>query len=299
MPTLSAADSGGVPEKRRNRYRQAFVEIIFMRLRSETIRSLHPFGRALLYALAFVVFYLPIGYYAVASCLDTPGNIPYFAAMAAMHVLAKVMLCGSKRIRQRFSTLRSKKHFLMRSWLIIEYVVFMWLVFLIYPLVCLLFPFSLLFMAYERLLGFTFIIDLFTWHMETFILIGGILSYIAFIVADGHKRLKKGSMPEYLSIYALLTVVSGTMESATQQLLEGIPMDAGGFMMALSQLFRISNDAMKLVASALTIYFATTSLYAVRSGDAQPAPEVQAMEEASADGAEASMVSPAEEQGEA
>ena len=243
------------------RYRRAFGEILFLRPWPEELRDFGMFTKISLYALAGALFYVPALWFMILKCAENPVLILYFAAMTAVHVLAKFMLHSSKRIRARFSTLKSKKRFLMRTWLIIEYVVFMWLVYLFYPLSCILFPFSLISMFAESLFGGSFLLGLFVNYSEQFILYGGIVSYILFIVADGYKKLRAGFLPDYLGLYAILTVVSRSIEAGTQKLAEHTAIDMSSVTSVMSQILRLSNDAMSIVASAITLFFAVYSLY--------------------------------------
>ena len=240
---------------------QAFVEILFLRLRSDNLRQLSRRSRVLLYIAALIFFYLPIVYFVVQKCLDNRSLIVFFVLIALIHVLAKTMLCKSKKIQHRFSTIKRRKHFLIRTWLIVEYVVFMWLVYLLYPLTCIFIPFSLLSMSFESMLGYSAIFDLLMQYSEQFILFGGIISYILFIVADGYRKLRAGFLPDYLGLYAILTVISATIEGATQKLLEHFSIDLSQFTSTLSRIFALSNDAMTIVASVMTFFFAVYSLY--------------------------------------
>ena len=242
-------------------YRRAFIEILFIRLNSDTIRQFHFLTKTTLYLSAFTLFYLPIFYFSINQCRGNHGLILYFLCMLAVHILAKVMLCNSKRIRKRFSTIKTRKHFFIRSWLILEYVVFMWLVYLFYPLTCILIPFSLWGMSMEGLLGYNYLFDLYLRNSEQYILLGGVVSYILFIVADGYERLKAGFLPDYLGLYAVLTVVSGSIGKTAQSLLNWFPIDTDSVTSSLSRIFALGNNSMNIVASAITFLFALHSLY--------------------------------------
>jgi len=243
------------------RFGRAFVEILFVRLRSESVRRLNIVSRILAYMLALALFYVPILYFAVTKCLEERGLIIYFVIIALIHILAKIMLCSSKRIQQRFSAIKQKKHFLIRTWLIVEYVFFMWLVYLFYPLACILIPVSLLAMSVESMLGFSFILNLLFHNWESFILFGGIISYILFIVADGYRKLKSGFLPDYLGLYAVLTIMSAFFEGVPQRLAENFAVNISQITDTLSRIFALSNDSMNIVASAMTFFFALHSLY--------------------------------------
>ena len=248
-------------EKLARKYGSAFFEILFVRLYSKSIAQLNIVGRILTYVFATVVFYLPILYFAVIKCAQNTELILYFAIALLLHVLAKFMLSTSKNIKQRFAKVKTRRHFLMRTWLIVEYVLFMWLVYLLYPLTCILMPVALLSMSIENMLGFSFIFNLFIQNMEQFILVGGVVSYILYIVGDGYKRIKDGFLPDYLGLYALLTVISAYFERAAQQFLEFIAVDVSQFTATFSWLFKLSNDSMKMVTSVMTLFFALRSLY--------------------------------------
>ena len=242
------------------RYFHALVEIMFVRITPED-RSFKLVEKIALYLVAALFFYLPIAYFVMVKCADDFELMLYVVMVLLVHILAKFMLCNSKRIRRRFSTIKTRKHFLFRTWLIIEYVIFMWLVYLVFPLTCILIPCSLVFMAVENLLGASFIFNLFLNHTQQYTLWGGIVSYVLFIVADGYNRLRQGFLPDYLGLYAALTVISRSIESGIQQLLRNITVDMSYLSSGISQIFRISNDAMFMVASVLTFFFAIYSLY--------------------------------------
>ena len=244
------------------KYGRAFLEILFVRLRSDKIKALPVPGQAILYVLALAAFYVPILYFAVQKCIEDRELIAYFVVMAAIHALAKFMLCSSWKIQRRFATIKSKKHFLMRTWLIVEYVIFMWLVYLFYPLTCLLLPFSLLAMSAEHLLGYDVIFTFFLQNYENFIFFGGIASYILFIVANGYHKLRAGFLPDYLGLYALLAIMSASIEVASQRFVEYFAIDISRWGTTLSWFFSLSNNAMNIVASAVALFFAVRSLYA-------------------------------------
>ena len=249
--------SGSVAQK----YGRSFFEVLFVRWRSETIRQLHIPAQVAIYFLAIVLFYIPIIYFSVKECLGNKELTIYFVLVALLHILAKIMLCNSKRIHKRFSLIKTRKHFLMRTWLIIEYVIFMWLVYLFYPLTCILVPCSLLSMFTESLFGYSFVINLFFQHSEQFILYGSIASYILFIVIDGYRKLKTGFLPDYLGLYAVLTVISASIEAVSKKIFGYFNIDISNVSSALSQIFAISNDSMNIVASVMTLFFAIYSLY--------------------------------------
>ena len=255
------------------KYGRAFAELLFLRLRPEGMREMPWPGRVMLYALALSLFYLPILAFAVSSCIQNTALIPYFLAIGVVHALAKVMLYNSKRIQRRFSSLHSHKSFFLRLWLIVEYIVFMWVVYLFYPLACVLVPVSLLGMAAENLLGGRFILALFMHHPEVFIRVGGVCSYITFILADGLKKLRTGFLPDYLGLYALLSVISGTAQGGIGRVLEYFSLDLSNVSAVMSEIFSLSNSSMNLVASVMTVFFAVYSLYTSNSrADGPPQP---------------------------
>ena len=116
-------------------------------------------------------------------------------------------------------------------------------------------------MSFESMLGYHFIFDLFLRHPENFILLGGIVSYIVFIIADGYKKLRTGFLPDYLGLYAMLTVISALLEGASQKLVEYFALDISQLTTTLSWIFALSNDAMNIVAMAVMFFFAIYSLY--------------------------------------
>jgi len=255
------------------KYGRAFAELLFLRLRPEAMRDMPWPGRVILYILALGLFYLPILIFAVGSSIRNTALIPYFLAIGAVHVLAKVMLVNSKRTQRRFSSLHSRRSFFLRLWLIVEYIGFMWVVYLFYPLACVLVPVSLLGMAAEGLLGGRFILDLFMHHPETFIRVGGVCSYIAFILADGFKKLRTGFLPDYLGLYALLSVISGAAQGGIGRVLEYFSLDLSNVSAVLSEIFSLSNSSMNLVASVMTVFFAVYSLYTSNNrADGPPQP---------------------------
>ena len=248
-------------KKLAHKYGSAFFEILFVRLHSKALAQISIVGRVLLYVAAAALFYLPILYLIVIKCVENTSLILYFVIALLLHVLAKFMLSTSKNIKQRFAMVKTKQRFLMRTWLIIEYVLFMWLVYLLYPLTCILMPIALLSMSIENLLGYAFIFNLFMENMEQFILVGGVISYILYIIGDGYKRIQQGFLPDYLGLYALLTVISAYFERAAQWVIERIAVDVSQFTVTFSWLFKLSNDSMKMVTSVMTLFFALRSLY--------------------------------------
>jgi len=243
------------------RYGRAFVEILFFRPRSDDIRQLNLFFRISLYFLALALFYVPILYFVVKSSITDRELILYFLAIIAVHILSKVMLHNSKRVQERFSTIKNRKNFLLRIWLMAEYIAFMWVVYLFYPLSCILAPISLLVMSFENMLGYDIILNLFLRNSEQFIMFGGIVSYILFILADGYKKLKTGFLPDYLGLYALLSVISASIEISMRNVFEYFRLDIGGVSTVLSEIFSLSNKSMNIVASVMTGVFAIYSLY--------------------------------------
>ena len=243
-------------------YGRAFADILFLGPRSDNIRQLGLMGQIGLYLLSLVFFYVPIFYFIIKSCIADQDLIPYFVLIVAVHILARIMLFNSKRIQLRFSAIR-KKTILFRIWLMVEYIVFMWLVYLFYPLTCVLVPFSLLGMAFESLLGFSAFLNLFLNHTKTFFVAGGISSYVLFILTDGYKKLKTGFLPDYLVLYALLAMISGTIEKAMQNVFTflNLTIDIGNFTTGLSDLFVLSNNSMNIVATVMMAIFALHSLY--------------------------------------
>ena len=253
-------------EKKRGK---PFFSLIFLGWRSDDIRELHPIPRVILYLLALVLFYLPILYFSIKTCLVERELTVFFLLAALVHFLARLMLRSAKHIQRRFSTVKTKKHFLMRTWLVGEYVVFMWLVYLSYPLACILIPFSLLVMAFESLWGSNFLLQVFMQYSAQYMLFGSVISYILFIVADGYRKLKTGFLPDYLGLYAVLTILSASAERAARHYLQYISFNTDPVMDVLSRVFALSNDAMSIVASAVTLIFAIYSLYAGEEGDGE------------------------------
>ena len=259
------------------KYGRAFFEILFIRPYPSNVDKFKPIGRVFVYLLAFAFFYLPILYFVTVKCIENKELTAYFAIIVAIHVLAKFMLCSSKKVQKRFSTTKQKPHFLMRTWFILEYVVFMWLVYLFYPLTCIFFPVALLAMSVENLLGGSFILSLFLQNSESFILIGGVISYVLFIVADGYKKLREGFLPDYLSLYAILTIVSASLEGLYQKFAENFSFDISKLASGVSWIYSLSNNAMNIVASAVMFFFAIHSLYknCGGSGDAGGAEDAE------------------------
>jgi hypothetical protein len=249
------------------KYGRAFAEILFICPRPDSLRQMNVIAQIVLYAAAFAFFGLPILYFVVRECIRRPALIAFFAAMALIHVAAKAMLCNSKRIQHRFSTMKREKHFLLRTRLIAEYIVFMWLVYLFYPLACILFPALLWGMSIESLLNYSVIFDFFSQYPEQLISYGSILSYILFILADGYKKLKAGFLPDYLGLYVVLTALSSTVEGLTGNLLGQLNIDASSVSKILSQIIMLSNDSMNIVASAMSVFFALFFLYTAHGAD--------------------------------
>jgi len=242
-------------------YISIFHELLFYRLRSKRMRALPVVGQAFLYLLAGVLFYAPIFAFLVSWCRRDMEIISYVLALFLVHILAKVMFYNSKRIQQRFSRVKASKHFLMRTWLIFEYVVFMWLVYLTYPLTCILIPGSLWLMFIQGLVDSRWLFDLFHLYPDQFFLIGGMISYVIFIFADGYKKIRTGFLPDYLGLYAVLSVVSRAAEKLSQNLVSYVGMDITNLREGLSRMLALSNDSMSMVASAMTLFFAVYSLY--------------------------------------
>ena len=257
------------------KYGRAFVEILFLRPRPVEVADMSVLMRVMLYAPALILFYIPILAFTVLRCVENHELIPYCLAIGAVHVLARVMLAGSKRIHTRFSALRRHRSFFLRLWLIIEYILFMWVVYLFYPLACILAPVSLLVMSAEGLLGGRMILELFINHAEQFIRIGSMCSYIAFIVADGYKKLRTGFLPDYLGLYALLSVLSGAAKGAIERMLGYFNMDLSNVTTVMSEIFALSNSSMNLVASVMTLFFAIFSLYTSENQPEAPTAPVE------------------------
>ena len=239
----------------------AFFELLFLRLHSERTAKLPVAARVLVYVAAFVLFYFPILYFAAKKCIENHELIAYVVIVIAIHVFAKIMLCSSKKIQRRFASVKGHKHFLIRTWLVLEYVVFMWIVYLFYPLVCVFVPLATLAMSIESMLGFSMVFDLLMQSSETFLLVGGMISYVIFIVADGYRKLKSGFLPDYLGLYVVLTVVSAAIGRVSQRLVDIIAVDVSRLAGTLSWIFSVSNNAMNIVASVMALLFAVHSLY--------------------------------------
>ena len=243
-------------------YGRAFFEILFIRPYPSNADKFKPVGKVFVYLLAFALFYLPILYFVTVKCIENKELTAYFAIIVAIHVLAKFMLCSSKKVQKRFSTTKQKPHFLMRTWFILEYVVFMWLVYLFYPLTCILFPLASLAMAIENFLGYSTLFNFFLQNIHNFIFVGGIISYVLFIIADGFRKLRSGFLPDYLGLYAVLTIVSVSLDGITQKFVEVFSMDISALITTLSWVFSIGNNSMSIVGAAVTLCFAIRSLYA-------------------------------------
>jgi len=251
-------------------HNRAFFEFLFLRLNSDNISRLSPISKIVLYILATTVFYFPILYFAIIKCLTNTELFLYFIIIVLIHILAKFMLVNSKKIQTRFSAIKTKEHFLIRTWLIIEYVAFMWLVYLFYPLACILAPISLLFMSFENFLGYSIIYELFLQNSEQFLHIGSIASYILFIITDGYKKLKSGFLPDYLGLYAALTFISSSMKGNTQKIFNYLNLDTSNITEIISHIFTLSNNSMNIIASIMTFFFAIYSLYTNKGiGDIQ------------------------------
>ena len=259
------------------KYGQAFGEMLFLHPRSDHIRQLGLLSRIFLYLLALALFYAPILYFAVKSSRSNQELIVYFVTIGAIHILSKIMLYNSKRIQKRFSTIKSRKNFLLRIWLIVEYIVFMWGVYLFYPLTCILVPVSLWGMSLEGLFGYHILLDFFSQNSEQFIMVGGIASYVLFILADGYRKLKTGFLPDYLGLYALLSIISAAVDGSIKSLFEYWMIDISQVTSVLSEIFSLSNNSMKIVASAMTVFFAIYSLYTNCGAPNEAASEEDAM----------------------
>ena len=243
------------------KYGQAFVEILFLHPRSDHIRQLSLPGRIILYLLALASFYVPILYFVVKSSISNRDLIVYYITIGIIHILSKIMLYNSKRIQARFSTVKSRENFFLRIWLIIEYIVFMWGVYLLYPLACILAPVSLWGVSLESMFGHSFLLEFFLQNSEQFIMFGGIASYILFILLDGYKKLKTGFLPDYLGLYALLSIISASIEGSIKSILNYWVIDISHVTLVLSEIFALSNNSMKIVATGITFFFAIYSLY--------------------------------------
>ena len=250
------------------KYGRAFAEILFTHPRSDSLRQMNAIAQMILYTVAVVFFALPILYFVVQECMRRPALIVFFAIMAVIHIAAKAMLYNSKRIQHRFSSMPREKHFLLRTRLIMEYIVFMWLVYLFYPLACMLLPTLLWGMSIESLLNYSVLFNIFSQYPEQIISYGSILSYILFIVADGYKKLKTGFMPDYLGLYVVLSALSSTVEGLTGKLLGHLNIDTSSVSKILSQIVALSNDSMNIVASAMAVFFAIFFLYTSHGTDA-------------------------------
>jgi len=242
-------------------YGGAFVDVLFIRLRSDNIKKLPTAGKILVYTVALVFYYLPILYFNVRKCFEYHNLYIYAIVIFLIHILAKVMLCGSKRVQRRFATIKVKKHFLRRTGLVVEYVVFMWLVYLFYPLVCILVPLSALVMSFESLFGFSVIFDLFMRNSEIYLLVGGMVSYVLFILADGYRKIRAGFLPDYLGLFVVLTIVSDAISRLSNKIIEYFTFDVSMLAGTFSWIFSVSNDAMNIVASVMALCFAIHSLY--------------------------------------
>ena len=242
-------------------YGQAFVEMLFLHPRSEHVRQLKLPGRIALYIFASVFFYVPILYFIVKSDMSDPNLIIYYLTIGIIHILSRIMLYNSKRIQKRFASIKSRENFFLRIWLIIEYIVFMWGVYLFYPLTCILVPISLWGMSVERMFGYNILLNLFLQNPEQFIMFGGIASYILFIFADGYRKLKTGFLPDYLSLYALLTIISASIGGSMENIFIYWGLDISNVTSIISEIFALSNNSMNIVATGMTCFFAIYSLY--------------------------------------
>ena len=243
-------------------YGRAFADVLFFGPRSDNVRELGTFGQISLYFLTSVFFYLPILYFIIKLCVADTELIPYFIVVIALHALAKVMLYNSKRVQTRFATIKHK-NLPFRIWLMIEHIAFMWLVYLFYPMACILAPFSLLAMSVESLLGGSGLLNLFLNNARSFFMVGGIAAYVLFILADGYKKIKTGFMPDYMVLYALLAMISGSIEKLLRNAFEflNLTVDIGNFTTGISDLFVLSNNSMNIVATVMMAIFALRSLY--------------------------------------
>ena len=255
------------------RYVSIFGEILFYRLRSNRMQQLHVVGQFVLYLLAILLFYGPIFLFVLHWCRADREIVFYALALLPAHILAKVMLYNSKRIQQRFSAVKASKHFLVRTWLILEYVAFMWLVYLSYPLTCILIPGSLWLMFAEQLAGTQVLFNLFLQNREQFFLVGGMISYVLFIFVDGYKKIRTGFLPDYLGLYAVLAIISGAVEKVGQRLAPYVSVDISNIREGISRMFALSNDSMSMVASGMTLFFAVYSLYTTSNVQAEPEEE--------------------------
>ena len=256
------------------RYGRALAEILFIRLYSDGIGALSAAGKVFVYMASAALYYAPILWFTAIKCYQDRSLIPYAVVILLAHLIAKVMLCGSKNVQRRFTTIKKKKHFLIRTWLIIEYVGFMWLVYLLYPLTCIFMPVTFLFLAFEHLFGSGAMFEYLLVHYDIFMLVGGILSYVVFIIGDGYKRLRSGFMPDYLALYAVLTILSVSFEGVTQRIVGFLEIDIGALAGALSWIYSLSGKSMTIVASATTLVYALRSLYNnCGTGDVAPAGE--------------------------
>ena len=255
------------------KYGGAFIDVLFIRLRSDNLKKMTTAGKILVYIAALVFYYLPILYFAVKKCLEYKNFGAYAVIILLIHILARIMLCGSKRIQRRFATIKGRRHFLMRTWLVLEYVVFMWVVYLFYPLVCVLVPLSVLVMSFENMLGFNVIFELFMHSSEMYLLVGGMISYVLFIVADGYRKLREGFLPDYLGLFVVLTIVSNAVGRVSQRIVDFISLDVSQLAGTLSWIFSVSNNAMNIVASVMALLFAIRSLYKNCGAEAEPQPD--------------------------
>ena len=90
---------------------------------------------------------------------------------------------------------------------------------------------------------------------------GGIASYIIFILFDGYRKLKTGFLPDYLGLYALLSIISASIEGSMKSILTYWTIDVSHVTSVLSEIFTLSNNSMNIVATGMTFFFAIYSLY--------------------------------------
>lgn len=241
------------------KYQRTLGEILFFGFIPESIKEFNIVSRILLYTCAALFFYLPSLYFIVYVSMTRTELLPYLLCMVVLHILAKLLLCNSKKIQRYFSSAKTMRYFFMRIIYIVQYVILMWLVYLLYPIACILFPAGMLVLAAEHLAGGQILVNALEAHWQSALLFGSIASYIIFIIADGYHKIKTGFLPDYLGLYAVLSVVSGTISSL--EILQTLHFGSNQFIIIISELFRLSNTSMNIVSSAIMFSVALYSLY--------------------------------------
>ena len=75
-----------------------------------------------------------------------------------------------------------------------------------------------------------------------------------------HRLLARVCLPDYLGLYALLALLSACVEDRLKNVFAYWRVDIRNVTSVLSEIFALSHNSIKLVASAMTIFFAVYSL---------------------------------------